>query len=146
MFARIESYPSLSPLVGEIFGIGADLDSFFAGSIRSDRQFAPPLDVSEGKDELVVVAEVPGVKKDDVKISVEKGILSIQGERKENGIDGNARGLRREQRRGKFGRSVRLPFEVDAAAVSAELSDGLLKIVLPKAEQAKPRQIDIKVK
>lgn len=141
MFARLESYPSLSPLVGEFLGFGTDLESLFDGS---DRPFAPPLDVAEGKDEVVVVAELPGVKKDDLKISVEKGILSIQGERKENGLAGDARGLLREQRRGRFGRNVRLPYDVDASAISAELTDGLLKIVLPKAEAARAHEIHVR--
>lgn len=144
MFARFESYPSLSPVVGEILGFGADVDSLFTGPARTDRPYAPPLDVAEGKDEVVVVAELPGVNKDDVKISVEKGVLSIQGERKENGLGAGARGILREQRQGKFGRNVRLPYDVDAAAVSAELADGLLKIVLPKAEAARAHEIRVR--
>ena len=102
-----------------------------------------PLDIEETGEEVVVVAEVPGVKKEDVKVSLEDGVLSIGGERKPHAPSVRARGLVREHRLGKFQRSVRLPYEVDAAAVSAELSDGLLRIVLPKAESAKPKEIVI---
>jgi len=105
-----------------------------------------PLDIEENNEELVVVAEVPGVKKEDVKVSLEDGVLSIGGERKPNALAGNARGLVREHRLGRFHRTVRLPYAIDAAAVSAELSNGLLRIVLPKAEEARPKQIDVKVK
>jgi HSP20 family protein len=103
-----------------------------------------PLDIEENNEGVVVVAEVPGVKKEDVKVSLEHGVLSIGGERKPQAPAGDARGLVREHRLGKFQRTVRLPYEVDAAAVSAELSDGLLRIVLPKAEAAKPKEIVIR--
>ncbi|HEX7573296.1 MAG TPA: Hsp20/alpha crystallin family protein, partial [Bacteroidota bacterium] len=109
-----------------------------------DVAFAPPVDVTENKEEVVVVAELPGVKKEDVKISLEKGVLTINGKREEDTLSGDGRGLLREQRKGKFARTVRLPYEVDAAKVSAELSDGLLRIVLPKAEAARAHEITVR--
>ncbi|HMK38473.1 MAG TPA: Hsp20/alpha crystallin family protein [Bacteroidota bacterium] len=148
MLARLDGFPSFSPLVGEVLGLGAGFDSLFAGSFEpipaEDAAFAPRLDVAENGDELLVVAEIPGVKKEDVKIAIEKGILTIGGERKTNGLSGAAHTLVREQRQGKFTRRVRLPYEVNAAGVSAELADGLLKIVLPKAEAAKAHEVSVK--
>jgi HSP20 family protein len=148
MLARFEKYQSVDPLIGELLGFGLDVDSLFASSFESpaaeDATFAPPLDVSENKEEVVVVAELPGVKKEEVKISLENGVLSINGKREEDIISGDARGLLREQRKGKFARTVRLPYEVDAAKISADLSDGLLRIVLPKAEAARAHEINVR--
>lgn len=148
MLARFEKYSSVDPLIGELLGFSRDVDSLFAPSFESQAvdgaAFAPPLDVAENKEEVVVVAELPGVKKEDVKISLEKGILTIGGERKADPLSGDARGLLREQRKGKFTRTVRLPYEVNAGNVSAELADGLLRIVLPKAEAARAQEITIR--
>lgn len=148
MLARFEKYQSVDPLIGELLGFSRDVDSLYSPSFESpaveDAPFAPPLDVSENKEEVVVVAELPGVKKEDVKISIEKGVLTIGGKREEESLSGDARGLLREQRKGIFTRTVRLPYEVNAANVSAELSDGLLRIVLPKAEAARAHEITVR--
>ena len=148
MWARFERFPSVAPLFGEILGVSGDIDSLFTNALEStpleESAYAPPLDVAENKDQVVVVAEVPGVKKEDVKISLEKGILTIGGERKQHAYTGQTVGLRREQPQGKFTRTVRLPYEVNAGNVSAELSDGLLRIVLPKAETAKVHEISVR--
>ncbi|HEX7574396.1 MAG TPA: hypothetical protein VF514_15015, partial [Bacteroidota bacterium] len=76
MLARFEKYQSVDPLIGELIGFGRDVDSLVATSFESpaveDATFAPHLDVSENKEEVVVVAELPGVKKEEVKISLEK--------------------------------------------------------------------------
>ncbi len=148
MLVRFEEHQSFDPLIGQLLGFGRDVDSLYDSSFESpaveDAAFAPHLDVSENKEEVVVVAELPGVKKEEVKISLEKGVLTIKGKREEDTTSGDARGLLREQRRGKFARMVRLPYEVDAAKVSAELSDGLLRIVLPKAEAARAHEITVR--
>jgi HSP20 family protein len=148
MLARFEEYQSVDPLIGELLGFSRDVDSLYASSFESpaaeDAAFAPPLDISENKAELVVVAALPGVKKENVKISLEKGVLSIGGTREEGTLSGDTRGLLREQRKGKFTRTVRLPYEVNPANVSAELSDGLLRIVLPKAEAARAHEITVR--
>jgi HSP20 family protein len=148
MLARFEKYQSVDPLIGELLGFSRDVDSLYAASFESpaaeDAAFAPPLDVSEDKAEVVVVAALPGVKKENVKISLEKGVLTIGGTREEETLSGGARGLLNEQRKGKFARTVRLPYEVNPANVSAELSDGLLRIVLPKAEAARAHEITVR--
>jgi HSP20 family protein len=135
-------------LIGELLGFSRDPESISASPVESPAEeyaaFAPPLDVTENKEEVVVVAELPGVKKEDVKISLEKGLLTIGGKRGEDTLSGDARGLLREQQKGKFSRTVRLPYEVNAAGVSAELSDGLLRIVLPKAEAARAHEITVR--
>lgn len=148
MLARIEKYQTVDSLIGELLGFSRDPESISASPVESTAEegaaFAPPLDVTENKAEVVVVAELPGVKKEDVKISLEKGLLTIGGKRAEDTLSGDARGLLREQQKGKFSRTVRLPYEVNAAGVSAELSDGLLRIVLPKAEAARAHEITVR--
>jgi HSP20 family protein len=143
-----EKYSTIDPLIGELLGFSRDVDSLFASSFEAQAvegaTFAPPLDVAENKEEVVVVAELPGVKKEDVKISIEKGVLTIGGERKVDSLSGDARGLLREHQKGKFTRAVRLPYEINAGKVSAELSDGLLRIVLPKAEAARAHEITVR--
>ena len=148
MLARIEKYQTVDSLIGELLGFSRDPDSLSGSAVESpameDATFAPPLDVTENKEEVVVVAELPGVKKEDVKISLEKGLLTIGGKRGEETLSGDARGLLREQQKGRFSRTVRLPYEVNADNVSADLSDGLLRIVLPKAEAARAHEITVR--
>jgi HSP20 family protein len=148
MAARIEQYQTVDSLIGELLGLRPDPDSLYAFGVESPNVegaiFAPPLDVTENKEEVVVVAELPGVKKEEVKISLEKDLLTIGGTRGVDTLSGDARGLLREQQKGKFTRTVRLPYEVNAAGVSAELADGLLRIVLPKAEAARAHEITVK--
>ena len=138
MLVRFESRNTLSPLLDELF------DTPFDSPVAEGSAFAPPVDVADGKDELVVVAELPGVKKEDVKISLEKGVLALSGERKREPVSGKFREISRGRPEGKFARTIRLPHEVDAARVTAELSDGLLKIVLPRAEAARAHEITVR--
>ncbi len=148
MFARFEAYPSSNPLVADLFGVSGHIDSLLEnafGAVPADESvFAPPVDVAENNEAVVVVAEIPGVKKEDVRISLEKGILSISGERKPGEPSAESRGLVKEQRWGKFSRTVRLHSDVDAGKVSAELNDGLLKVILPKAESMKAHEIRVR--
>ena len=102
----------------------------------------PAVNVWEKDDALVVEMEVPGVKSDEVDVSVAGGDLSIRINRPENGPE-EVKFHRRERPTGSFSRVLRLPLEVDANRVEAELHDGVLKIVLPKAESAKPRKINV---
>ncbi len=104
----------------------------------------PAIDVVENENESVVVAELPGVSKEDVKISVENGVLTIKGERKQSEIADLTRVLHREIEYEPFSRSISLPHPVDVNKITAELTNGILKISLPKAEEVRPRTIEIK--
>jgi len=90
-----------------------------------------------------VRAELPGLKADDINVSVTNNNLSISGERKIPSEGENVRYHRREREAGRFNRAIALPGEVDADRVEANHSDGILKVVIPKAEKAKPKQITV---
>lgn len=106
--------------------------------------WAPALDLYEEKDHLVVRAEVPGLKKEDIEISVHENIISISGERREEKKYEGAQTSREERFFGRFTRSFKLPKTVDVSGVKAAYKDGILTVTLPKTEEAKPRQIEIK--
>lgn len=106
----------------------------------------PAIDVIEGKDNLTIEAEVPGLKKEDIKVSVEDRTLVIQGEkkhqteRKENGV------IRTERTYGSFYRAMTLPTSVDVSRITASYDNGVLELKLPKREESQPKQIDVQVK
>jgi HSP20 family protein len=104
------------------------------------------MDIVEQENEIIVSAELPGMKKEDVKITFVKNVLAISGERKPVELSEKAKVLLKETQSESFDRSVRLGYEVDSAKISAEMSNGILTITLPKAEEAKPKQIEVKVK
>jgi HSP20 family protein len=116
---------------------------FFSTESVTDEGFTPALTVAERDEAFEVVAELPGVAKEDVKLSLENDVLTISGTRKANGLPENGRWLRNEIPHGQFARSIRLPRGVKAEEISAELRNGILRVVLPKAEELKPREIKI---
>ena len=103
------------------------------------------LDVHETKDELVIKADLPGIAKDDLHITLEEGTLRIEAEKKEEKTEDGTTWYTRERHFGKYSRLMELPFRVAAEKISARLDRGVLEINLPKAEEAKPRQIEVKV-
>ena len=105
--------------------------------------FAPPLDITEDSNAIVVSVELPGVNRSDVQITLDDGILQISGERKQPALTEGNEWLRRERIPGRFQRLVELPKTVDASAVKAAYQDGVLSVTLPKTPDAKPRQIEI---
>jgi HSP20 family protein len=107
--------------------------------------WTPALDLYEGKDEYVIRAELPGMQKEDIEISLHNGALSISGERKggEDSEEGEAH--RRERFFGRFQRTLELPKPVMSDQVKASYKDGILTITLPKTEEAKPKQITVNV-
>lgn len=107
--------------------------------------WAPSVDIAETPDAFEIKAELPDVKKEDVKVSVEEGQLRISGERKQEKEEKGKRFHRVERSYGSFMRSFALPENVDDAKLSAEYKDGVLKVVLPKTEKAKPKAIAVKV-
>ncbi len=103
----------------------------------------PPLVVREDGDKLCVEAEIPGIKADDLNISVVGRTLTLSGERKPEEAE-NVNFHRRERKWGSFRKALTLPEDVNSEGIQAECKNGVLKIVLPKAESAKPRKISIK--
>lgn len=128
--------------------IGNLFQGFTGGAVpgrllRSSEQY-PSMNIFDANDEIVLVAELPGVKKEDVHLSIDNGLLTISGERKVVATPENVEWLRNEIKTGSFSRVVALPRQVNAEKISAELSNGILRVVLPKAEEAKPREVRIK--
>jgi HSP20 family protein len=107
--------------------------------------WSPALDVYDDKDNLVVKVELPGLKKEDINISLHEGVLTVSGERKQERDNKAGESFRSERYFGKFQRSVTLPTAVDCGKVSASYKDGILSVSLPKAEEAKPKQIAVSV-
>ena len=109
----------------------------------STRTWAPALDIAEAKDAYLVTVELPGVKLDDLDITMEDGLLTIQGERHFANDSSEEQFHRVERSSGAFRRSITLPAHVEADAVEASMEDGVLRIVVPKAEEAKPKRIQV---
>jgi HSP20 family protein len=107
--------------------------------------WTPALDMHEDKDNIVVKLELPGMKKEDIDVSLRDGGLSISGERKREEKFENAEVYRAERFVGRFQRTVGLPAPVAVDKVKAQYTDGVLTITLPKTEEAKPKQIDVQV-
>ena len=107
--------------------------------------WAPPVDIFEREDQLVIRAEVPGVQKEDMDVRIENGVLILHGERKQDLDIKDENAHRLERVYGAFTRSFALPTTVDATKVAATYKDGVLEVTVPKVETAKPKMIEIKV-
>lgn len=130
-----------------------DPDRFVEGFSRvlrpatdSGQAIVPAVDVTESDNEYLVRAELPGVKKEDLDVSIQDGVLTINAETKyEHDEKDNGRIIRQERRYGKIVRSMRLGDDVDASKVKADYKQGVLSLVLPKHEEVAPKKIDVKV-
>lgn len=107
--------------------------------------WVPTVDISENEGEYVIKAELPEVKKDDVKVTLEDGVLTIQGQRRQEKEEKTTKYHRIERSYGTFVRSFSLPDQVNESGVKAEFKDGMLNLHIPKSEKAKPRAIEVKV-
>jgi HSP20 family protein len=107
--------------------------------------WTPSVDISETEGEYQIKAEIPDVKKEDVKVTVEDGVLTIQGERKHEVEEKGKKYHRIERSYGSFVRTFSLPDVIEADKVKAEFKDGVLNLHLPKSEKAKPKSIEVKV-
>jgi len=119
------------------FGNGRAAESF--------GDWSPALDAYEDKDKYVVSVEVPGLKKENINVVVHEGVLTVSGERKSEKDEKSGTVHRTERTYGKFSRSVTLPTAVKADQVVASYKDGVLAVEVPKAEEAKPKSIEVKV-
>lgn len=108
-------------------------------------EWAPLVDITEDEKEFLIKAELPEVRKEDVKVTVEDGVLTLTGERKMEKEEKGRKHHRIERSYGMFTRSFTLPETTDAGKVSAEFKDGVLTVRLPKTETARPRTVEVKV-
>jgi HSP20 family protein len=128
-----------------------DLNSFFelpfwSGFARGGQLFtgwSPALDLYQNNDNVVAMIELPGMRKEEIEISLHEGALTISGERKRESSSNGDNAERTERYIGAFRRSIALPTRVDANKVSATYRDGILTVTLPKAEEVKPKQIQV---
>ena len=107
--------------------------------------FRPSVDIAENNDEYVVTADLPGIDREDLDVTVADGRLTIRGERRQNGESTTGPTRRVERVYGTFTRSFELPAEVKADHIAATYRDGVLSVTVPKAEEAKPKQIEVKI-
>ena len=107
--------------------------------------WAPAMDVQETTSEYLIKADLPEVNKEDVKVSLEEGVLAVEGERKLEKEETGKKFHRVERSYGKFVRRMMLPADIDPQKVAADFKDGVLNIHLPKSPAIKPQAIDVKV-
>ena len=119
-------------------------DPFFRVFDESHRDWTPAVEIVESDNEILLTADLPGLEDKDIHIGVEENLLSVTGERTCEKRE-QAEYLRSERLYGKFPRSFRLPETADLEKISAKLRNGVLTISVPKKEEAKPRQIEVKV-
>jgi HSP20 family protein len=140
------------PTFGRLSSLRDELDRLFespwAELSRTSQLLSgwtPALDVYEDKENFIVKAELPGMRKEDIDVSLHDGSLSISGERKSETKHEDAEVYRAERFFGRFQRAVTLPAPVAADKVKAQYMDGVLTVTLPKTEEAKPKKIDVAV-
>lgn len=141
----------------ELDEVNDRLNTFFGGFPRFPVRFrtngeeiklpdwSPLVDITEDEHEYLFKADLPEMKKDDVKVTIESGMLCISGERKTEKEEKNRKFHRLERAFGRFERSFTVPQDADTAKIAAQFKDGVLKIRLPKTPVAKPKPVDIKV-
>jgi HSP20 family protein len=134
-----EEMAQLSPMLAHALGLHAQQQG--SGEAMA---WAPALDISERKDAYLVTVELPGVEADDLEITLEDGLLTIQGERHFAHDSSEQQFHRVERRYGAFRRSITLPAQVQAEQIEASFDNGVLQILVPKMEEAKPKRIQVR--
>lgn len=151
---KLISYePPALPLFREMEEFSDRLNRFFTGRTREtgDKEplvvtdWMPAVDIQETETEYLLNVEMPGVEKDDVKVTVEDGILSIQGERKQEKEEKGRKFHRIERSYGTFLRTFSVPTDAEQDKVMADFKNGVLKVHLPKSEKSKSKAIEVKV-
>jgi HSP20 family protein len=127
------------------FGVRYPFGRFLAEH-DGECRWCPAVDISENGDNLFVDVEIPGMKKEDINISLENNVLSLQGEKKQEKEVKEENYHRWERNYGSFARSFELPVQVQSDKIKASYRNGVLHIELPKAEEVKPREIPIEVR
>ena len=136
----------------DLFDLQKQINKLFDSSFSrlpqqfvSEDIFTPVIDLYEKDNEYVVEAELPGLKQNEINVSMEDDILTISGERKREKEVKRENFYRSERSYGKFVRRIALPQDADKEKVKASYKDGVLKVSIPKSEEAKPKKIDVKV-
>jgi HSP20 family protein len=119
-------------------GVAARQSQLFSG-------WTPALDLYQTAENIVAVVELPGLRKEDIDISLHDGMLTIAGERATSSVGNGETAERTERFSGKFRRSISLPTAVDLGKVNANYKDGILTVTLPKAEEAKPKKVEVSI-
>jgi len=131
----------MTPMLAHALGLHAQQQGAAASGTLA---WAPALDISERKDAYLVTVELPGVEPDDLEITLEDGLLTIQGERHSTQESSEQQFHRVERRYGAFRRAITLPAQVLADTIEATVDNGVLQIVVPKMEEAKPKRIQVR--
>lgn len=141
------------PSFNRLSNLQAELEQLFEAPLSALARaphllngWGPAVDLYEDKDSLVVTAELPGVKREEIDVSLRDGTLTISGERKHAEKHGEGETYRSERFYGRFQRTIQLPTPVEGDKVKASYKDGVLTVTLPKTEAAKPKQIEVNVK
>ena len=128
-----------------------ELDNVFNAPARSDdtsrvegSDWTPAVDIKEEASRFLIHADIPGVQADDIEVSMDKGVLTIKGERKHESTESKEGFKRVERSHGVFIRRFALPDTVDGENISASSKDGVLEVVLPKSEPEQPRRIEVR--
>ena len=132
-------FSSFGRLFDEYFGRGG-----WHAEDGNDRLLAPALDITEDEHAFAVTAELPGLKKEDVQIQFEDGVLAISGEKRHETETKDKSWHRMERRYGEFRRVFRLPLAVEEEKVTAEYKEGILRVTVPKVAEAKPKRVEVK--
>ena len=147
MVMRIQRYSGARPFFSDLFTfeheIGDLFNNFLGTGATTRPRMYPAIDLAEYENEWVLVAEMPGVKKGDVKISLENKFLTLSGVRRAVSLSEGSSLLRNEVEAGEFNRTIELPGAVEAEKVTAELENGILRVALPKPEEVRPREIQV---
>jgi len=135
----MDEFDRLQEEINKLFNLDYQSSGIF------DRTASPAVDVIEKDDSVVVRCDMPGVKKDNLDLSLARNILTIKGEKESEDHENESKNYRNETWSGIFQRTISLPDSVDPEKVDASLRDGVLELVIGKREEVKPRQIDVKV-
>ena len=135
----------------DLINLRDEMDRMFDGfwgdmANRNGGMFMPPVDMVENDDNFVISVELPGLGKDDIKMTMQNNVLTINGNKKHEFESKEDTVHRVERSYGSFCRSINLPSTVDSTAINASYDSGVLKVTLPKIEEAKPKEIAIEIK
>jgi len=112
--------------------------------LRRGARFVPAIDVTEDENSVTLTAEIPGMEREDLDVTVDDGVLTLKGEKRDEQVSDETGFHRVERRYGQFERRIRLPEYVDAEKIEATYKDGVLKLTMPKSEAAKAKSIEIR--